>query len=293
MKKIISIGVFTLLGCLASTRPSFSQGLQLTSNQQLIEEAVKEGILLVRQSYQIKDTSTRPPTYYRWGNRPHMGSLSTMGIKSVNGIYARLSMATPWNVDPRYEQYRSVTNYVPVISGTEYRTKDSTRFTALSSPLSTYSVTPDSLFVCFPDNLSGSRGFPVDTMTGNKAGWLVWLISEGAQPSIDTCPLSLLIYRHELLFEAGNDRYEIRTPATTKEIIGGVYLVPTVTAVGQLTFHLAGLTAKIEEKWHVIRIGQRPAVLALPTPSVEGLTPVVDPPAEDAAPAPTTRRRRR
>jgi hypothetical protein len=251
MKKISCLFVFCLLTVIAVGQ---SLGFSLSPNQQLIEDAVKDGLFIVRQNYQLQDITKETPTYYGWNNNPHFGTTYALGVKTVNGFYSDDKVFHPWNYDSHYNQYRSNNTLAPVISETNYRTLVSPAYAAM--PFSKDSCTSiyDSYFVHVQNSVFKNKGFQVNNTNEEKNGWVVWAISEKSIATEDTIPVSLLIYKTELVFEEGKDRYEIKDPSTDKVIAGGIYVVPEVTAVGQITFRLSGLLLKIEGKWNVVRL---------------------------------------
>ncbi|MDR1023133.1 MAG: hypothetical protein LBL94_07690 [Prevotellaceae bacterium] len=256
MKKIFYIALFGLFGLNVSAQisPDFGGlGLQLSSNQQLIEDAVKDGIFILKQSYQIKDVATTPPTYYRWGDNPHMGTVYTVGIKAADGFYTCSKALSPWNYDKRYEQYRKVATYLPVISETSYRPLDSAKYAAMTFSADSSIFAVDSSIIHLKTGLFERKGFREDYSPGAKAGWLVWIASDKNIAEADAVHISLTIYKTELRYEAGKNRYEVKKPAVAgKVIIGGLYLVPEVTGIGEIVFKLAGFAHKLAGRWNVV-----------------------------------------
>jgi hypothetical protein len=275
MKKIFYTMIYGILSLTVGAQNlQLTSGLQLSSNQQLIEDAVKDGLFVIRQNYQIKDTSTTPPTFYRWGNDPHLGAVYALGVKVKNGFYGYNKILFPWNYDTRYEQYRNIANYVPVISETNYRQLDSTRYKTTPFPANACSLLADSLVVHLKSELFAGNGFFENYSPGNKDGWVVWVVSDKPVAVTDTIPLSLLIYRTKLVYEAGKKRYEIKDPITDKEILGGLYVVPETGDVGQILFKLSGLLIKIDNNWNVVVLDGNSAASMLQPAARGGLTPV-------------------
>jgi hypothetical protein len=277
MKKIILSLLVYFLNTGFSQAQSFN--FQLSSNQQLIETAVKDGFFIIRQSYQLKNVSVNPPAYYGWNGQPHFGTVYSLGIKTANGFYTDDKAWRPWAYDSNYEQYRADASYVPVISETNVRPPDSAAYTSLSFSSESCKPGPDSLFVAVRNNGFGGTGFATDNENGKKNGWIVWAVADKPLASSDTIPVTFLIYRTELTFEAGKNAYEVNPPnITNKEIAGGVYVVPDVTDVGQITFRLAGLLSRAGNQWKVVRPEGQSATgtagTAAPAPAGKGgLTP--------------------
>jgi hypothetical protein len=249
----------------------------------LIEDAVRDGLFVIRQNYQIKDTSTMPPTYYRWGNDPHLGTIYALGIKVHGGFYGDNRVLLPWNYDTRYGEYRNAVNYVPVISETNWRLPDSAHYKTMPFSSDSCSWQSDSLAVYVKSAMFAGKGFCENYSTGEKDGWIVWAVSDKLTSATDTLPLSLLIYRMKLVYETGKKRYEIKNPNINKEILGGLYVVPEISGIGQITFKLSGILIKIDNKWNVVTFDGNTAASTLQPVQRGGLTPVTPAETQDNA----------
>ena len=224
------------------------------SNQQMIEEAVKDGLFVVRRYYQLQDTTKTEPTYFGWNNLPYFGFTYSLGMKVISGYYMDDMAARPWVYDSRYDEYRGNARYVPVISESEYRLHNDTVYLTLPfRDRIVGEITKD--HICFiQDTVFRNKGFMVDTVGGVKKGWLVWAVTDKPLSEQPGQALSFLSYRAELTFEAGKESYEVRNLTTDKVISGGIYVVPDYSKIGRITFRMAGILAKSGEQWKVIRI---------------------------------------
>src|SRR5574344_873891 len=116
MKKIL----ITAFVCIASLS-AFPQLDGLSSlfpnNQPILEEAIQNGLVLIKQTYQLYD-STANKYYGRAGN-DYYGFNYSMGFKMKNGIYFFDEAAHPWNYDDYFTKYKD--QYTPVIYETSVR----------------------------------------------------------------------------------------------------------------------------------------------------------------------------
>ncbi|GAP71198.1 hypothetical protein SAMD00024442_1_11 [Candidatus Symbiothrix dinenymphae] len=249
--------VLFLMVCLAVVQPldaQFALRSLSSGNQQLIEEAVRDGLFVVRQSYQLRDSVTS----YGWNNLPQFGTTYSLGVKVVDGYYLDAQAVTPWLYDPKFDEYRDSKQYTPVISQTDcYRLSDTT-FRKVSFRLPSEGV-GSSNFQFVTDSLFANEGFAADNSDGAKAGWLVWVVSADSLDKITAGALSLLIYRNELKFEAGENTYKIDAPTTTKTVVGGIYIVPKTEGIGKISFYLGGIAHRQEGDWRVVRLGESEA----------------------------------
>jgi hypothetical protein len=272
MKKVIA-GIAGLL-CMVSTQAQFIPRSLNSGNQQLIEEAVKGGIFIVRQSYQLKDIDTN--TLYGWDNAEHFGYTLSLGIKAENGYYLEPKAVEPWRYDRRYTEYNDRRQYIPLVSESRYKSLTDSIFSVLPYEKDGLKMLAGGKFYFFRDSLFDNQGFETDDSDGRKEGWLVWLVSPDTLQTVAGEEFSLLVYRHELTFETGARAYRIKDPSTNNRVWGGFYIVPQTTGIGKISFRIGGLLSKREDYWQVVRLNE--AVdrdePRRDKPLKEGLTPI-------------------
>jgi len=260
---------------IASVNAQFMPRSLNSGNQQLIEEAVKGGIFIVRQSYQLQDTVTN--TFYGWNNEEQFGYSVSLGIKARNGYYLDNRAVKPWKYDSKFIEYNNKNQYIPVISESKYRSlKDDSAFSVLPYDKNKVKALTGGQFYILRDSLSDSRGFDSDNSDGDKAGWLVWVVSSDSINFDTNKSISLLVYRNELTFESGENSYKIKNPPTNNQILGGFYIVPEVTGIGNVSFRICGLLNNEEGSWQVVRLtdsfSKTEVIRAKPVE--KGLTPI-------------------
>jgi hypothetical protein len=278
MKRLLLFGI-VCIACTHSSHAQFSIRSLNSSNQQLIEEAVKEGFFIVHRSYQLKDT-TDTPQYYGWNNAPNFGETYSLGVKAINGYYLDDKAIHPWLYDSKFDEYRDNRQYVPVVSKSEYKSyKILTDSSFITFPIkdSTWVDNAEKSFYFVTDSVFENDGFSLDDSDGVKQGWLVWLVSVDSLEKKNNESLSLMVYRSELEFVSGKNTYKIDTPSTNKLIWGGIYIVPKIDGVGRISLSLSGFASKKDGDWQVIRLGDKveeDAVQPLKPVKEGGLTPV-------------------
>ncbi|MDR2971641.1 MAG: hypothetical protein LBU83_06925 [Bacteroidales bacterium] len=270
MKKIL-ITLFCVFWAL------FSYGqLALSQNQQLIEDAVKEGVFIIQRCYQLQDTTAETPVYYGWNNLPYFGETFSLGIRTTDGYYFNNKAYHPWNYDAKFEEYEQSNQFAPIISASRYKMADDSIYKTL--PFKDIPITEISThrFYLAQDSVTfNKKGFSVDFSNGVKKGWLVWLVTDKPLEEKNDQTPTFIIYRSELNFEQGKETYEIKDPATQKAIVGGFYIVPEVNEIGKITFHLSGLMNNENDKWQVVRINSYANTNVIRTQSQDSnLTPI-------------------
>ncbi len=265
MKKII----IALLLILSGSYPAISQTFEMSPNQQFIEDAIKDGILIVNQEYQLQDTETKQ--LYGRNNKEFFGKTYSMLLKVEDGYYGDIKIVKPWLYDSNYMEYRDKNKYTPKISGTSYRNIDNHFFKPSPFDADSYlPITEDFLYM-WPGS-DGDIGMQKDTTTGHKEGWLIWVTAEEELHKSDSAHLQLEIYRTDIDIKKESCFYEIKNSNTNRIIIGGFYVFPLFTKIGQVTFSLVGILQQIDNKWNIVTIGVHDTYIH--DEKSESLTPV-------------------
>lgn len=195
-----------------------------SSCQQLIEDAVQDGLYIVESSYLLEDS-----TGQRFGldGKPYFNRMRYAGFAMNGGDIIPSEAFRPWLGDAEFAPYKET--YKPVLYGVNLRAKNDTAFHSIESLAFKDTVQLwDGYIVARKKEI---KGFEPDTTIGEKDGWLVLLGSDDAdircmQKSIEVT-------------EAGKQTVEV--PSELSALIGGVYVVPVVEKVGQITFQLCGV----------------------------------------------------
>jgi len=244
-----------------------------SASQQFIEDAVKNGIFILRRCYRLQDTTAQTPTYFGWQNQNWFGETYSLGIKVKEGYYLSDKAARPWIYDAKFEQYATSDKLVPVISASEYKMMEDSIFTVLPNHDDRMKEISAHRFYLAQDTaVFQQKGFYADGSDGAKKGWLVWLVTDRLLEEQNHQTPEFLIYRSELTFESGKESCEIKDPATGKKILGGFYFLPKFTDVGQINFYLCGILHHENDKWHVVR----PNSPVQTKPHQGALTPIID-----------------
>jgi hypothetical protein len=273
MKKLIFIFIISI-----SLQQVYSQIQSIdfplkSANQQLIEDAVGEGLFIVHTSYRLKDKKGKKPQFYGWENQPYFGETLSLGVKTRTGFILDARAVTPWLSDARFDAYRDDNSYEPVVFESRF-TSISDTASSLLNVSKTEPVAGGNLYLS-SDTVFRHRGFPVDNADGLKQGWLVWLVAPDSSDIND----NILVYRNETEFRKGHTVYPVKTPS--RPVLGGLFIVPRIEDIGQITFYLCGIAVDNDGQWQIVRTGissetsQPKAVKETPTDrKKDGLTPI-------------------
>lgn len=226
----------------------FTQSMFNSPNQQLVEQAVRNGVVLLRQDYQLLDTVTNER--YGWNHRDMFNSVYSVGIKVGDGYVVSDRFMRPWSYDGRYLDLTGVT-YVPVVSKTMGRIITDTVMTEIKYGVSDVCPLEDSLAYRIDCEDSELEGFTVNSSAGAKDGWLVWVVAEDSTLS-DSSDLSLVTYRYSMTLDDDTLSYRLPEPVASDYIVGGFYVVPQNTSVGKLDFKLVGFAALRDSLWYLV-----------------------------------------
>lgn len=222
------------------------QGISIGSgNQKFIEDAVKDGLFIINQKYCLADDSMR---YFGRGNMDYFGQTVSVGVKCDNGYVADIKAVAPHKFDPDFNAFAD--RYAAKIKKTEYCMIDDTLFKPLPySETGIDTLVADHLFYYCSDVFE-NKGFVLDNTNDEKNGWLIWVLSD-----VNRIGYSIQVVRANLRFMRGETEYRIERikSADNKKILGGVFVVPCYTAIGQVTFKLAGIIGENDGQWIVVK----------------------------------------
>ena len=238
---------------------SFAQfgGLaSFSGNQQFIEDAVKNSLVIIHTQYRMQDTKVKDPTYYGADGKDYFGENYTLGVKVRNGYLIEHSAIRPWLFDSKFIPYVASTQYKPVISLSEYKQFSDTAYTDQTKtfkPDAAKVVLNNKLYSVI-DNKFGNKGLLAQALADKNEGWVVWLIADHALTEKNDSKLSVMIHRLEVKTEKDKVSYEVVAPQIEKVVLGGIYVMPEVTEIGTLSFRLLGTIQAENEKWAIIPV---------------------------------------
>lgn len=222
-----------------------------TSNQQLIEDAIKNGIIVICQSYQLEDTTTHQ-LYGRYGNK-EFGKSYSIGVKVSGGLAVTNKTTTPWEYDNNFSRYRD--SHKPILYQTKVKELSDSSFTQLNLGIDSIGTTHSISII--PDTVSyNGNGFQYRKHEGKTDGWIVWITSPIDIQDCDSLRIvDHIIYRKNIEYHPDSLSYTIDVPQSTKKIWGGIFVVPQQTQIGELTFDLGGIIVETSpSSWQMFPI---------------------------------------
>ena len=110
----------------------------------------------------------------------------------------------------------------------------------------------DSLIYRVDSLVHERRGLRISSSLGEKEGWLIWVTSADSLLQENT-QLSVVTYKHKITIEENKKEYALPKPATSKNIVTGILVVPNNTQIGVLDFQIIGYAYQKGDDWYVIR----------------------------------------
>lgn len=266
MKRFLLIFILT---------PLLAMGQMFKSpNQQFVEQAIKDGMFIIKQSYQLEDTVTKQ-RFGRYGDED-FGSFASLAIRTNEGIVVEKVLATPWIEDSNFSRYRDT--HRPLLSKTiAIELGDSIPSQISISYDSIQSINSKLSLVCDIDSML--TGFELKKYNRPTEGWIVWLSSDSTMNEYSGRKNpDFTIYKKSVEFNTDSISYVVEAPNTSKKVWGGIFIVPEQTNIGQVTFFLGGIVNQnpIDHTWVITPVGIIQSLLEGRRPSDE-LTPLTVP----------------
>lgn len=236
---IMLIGLLPLL--------SFGQNLRYIPSQPLLESSVENGFFVSRQSFQIRDKETGE--LFGLNGKEEFGVQYSIGIKIPDGILLMDEAVRPWEYNAKFEKYSE--KYDPVLHQSDYsKLTKPVEYKTLDLHPDTQKMLVDSLLYMYGSESFDGKGFLLDKQTGEKEGWVVWVISRSSTDLETSADVNYIIYQKKLTVKSQGQSFEIEKPYADREVLGGVYVVPRYTEIGIVEFRLCGIIVpKNENSW--------------------------------------------
>lgn len=250
MKNVLIICICVLCSISTFAQDFKSLTFNLPSNT-LVEMGVSEGAFLMSHSYQLCDTTTLQK-FGRYGSDV-FGYKSGLAIKVKGGYLLPNIVVTPWDFDENYTKYKG--KYTPVSYQIKSKSfSDSTAVNINDGAMPTYQVLAGTDFCFVNDSTSfDGMGFSPSITEGEKSGWCIWYAADKEIENIDSLvTISTISVKYDLTVKSDKNTYEISEPKTDGKLIGGIFVVPTKSSIGCLTFELVGIISNTDSKWNIV-----------------------------------------
>lgn len=233
----------TLLTVFSSSAQLFNFSLK-TNNQQLIDDALDGAFIRINQSYELCDTVS--DEHFGREGKDYFSVIPFIGIETEKGLLFPTATLTPWTYDKAFKEYEA--QYKPLLTSSrvtrlngkgEIETKCINRGDSIKHTLSILN-----------DSVLCNSGLRVDTLAGEKEGWLIWISSTENFEANDSVRLTSI--RKNIEVPIDGEHLSLDDPEIAETVYGGIYVTPQQTAVGQLTFMLTGIMVLNDHGWDLV-----------------------------------------
>lgn len=260
-----------LAAALSAAGMLWGQSLFYSPNQQMIETAVKGGLCIVQQNYQLEDTATHQ-RFGRYGD-DNFGMARALAVRADSSIIADRNILSPWQGDDNFARYRQ--SHRPALSTASVIELDDTTATGADIALDSAAATCMRLLAA--KEISGPKGFHTHSYNKPVEGWLVVVTGDTDLDKWTGETPTLRIFRKQVEFDATSEVIDMEIPPTSGKVWGGVFLVPEQTSIGQLNFIMGGILCRDTEndRWQLALPAQQSDKT---TAAEEELTPLTQKP---------------
>lgn len=215
-----------------------------SSGQLITEKAVYNGLLVIKQSYQVKNKKTGK--IYGRNGRKDFGHSFSIAVKSENGFILTEKGLKPWLYDDSFKKVEN--EYEPVISLTEVRGLNAdAKF--VQCPMKVQSQQPvEGIWIANIADSLNTNMLEIDNENGIKDGWLIWLYSPKDSKAGDLGAVSLQSVNKKIEIK-GDTSIDIDEPTNKNTVLGGIYVCPYFIGGGHVVYKLVGMAMKIDDKW--------------------------------------------
>ena len=216
-----------------------------SAGQTITESAIKGSVVVVKQSYQVKDKKTGK-VYGRDG-RKEFGLNYSLGVKTDAGFILTDAAARPWLEDDAFKKVEQT--YEPFISQTEIRDIDGNDPAEFSScPLKFGKQQPQGLWIGQTESII-SNALEIDIKSGEKDGWLVWYKAEKNIATEPEAAITLQALSKKIEVKSEESDIEIDAPSNPDLTVGGIYVCPAFLGGGHVAYRLVGIVVKDGDAW--------------------------------------------
>lgn len=257
MKRIM-IMVFPLLCMAANAQVKPNIPISTNSNpnglighqSSIIEDAIGDALMLVTQSYQIKD---KEGEYYGRGNKDEFGETIGICVKIKGGYLVSRATVEPWYNDAHFTKYAA--DYQPVLFLTNFISLKNDTIPDRTFRKSTPSNVSDSLaFMVSDSERFGGIGLATDKPANGK-GWYAWLMRNSK-----TGAMEITIERSDKIILPGTvinvtppfTILRLQNKSTDLVPVGGALIYPQTKELGLVEFVLSGIIVNDGKSWSLV-----------------------------------------
>ncbi len=253
---------------------TMSQAQIQQSENRLVTESVGGSLLVVEQTYKVKDRNAE--LYYGLDGRNEFGKSLSIAVRLNGGLCYTSQFVAPWLTDPNYQRYKA--GYLPIYAGAQFKYVADSALRGFPFDSTGCKKTESDMVYLTAKTPFDAQGLEPDTVAGNKQGWLLWVVSNDTVNRTDSLIIearscNITVSDTMLFHKANQPKYQVvisSKPYTN--VLGGVFVTPQFSAIGNVKFMLTGIIVKKDNEWKLVTPFVRQ--VRQPAASMGELTPI-------------------
>lgn len=214
-----------------------------TNNQQLIDKALSGAFVKINQSYELCDTVS--DEHFGRNEKDYFSIIPFIGIETERGLVFPTATLKPWTFDNDFNEYKG--QYKPIVTHSQLSLLNSPNNAVRSIESNIIGEKVTERLSLLNDSVQSIRGLLVDSISGLKDGWLIWLTSE--TDIVENDSVKFISIKKDIEVPIDGEYLRIERPDLSGTVYGGIYVTPVQTGIGQLVFTLTGVMVLDDEGW--------------------------------------------
>lgn len=231
---------------------SFSCKAQLPSfkmeSTALIENAVREGIYIIRTSYSLKEVASGD--LYGLDGQTYFGELYSIGYALPDGWIAIGDITSPWEKDHNFDKYQNDENYIPVLSDSLQITSIVPDYNTTFSIRANLKVDTDANFTRIKAHKAYPRPLLYKSASNDDKGWIIWCTVDEKETLKNSSEVALTATSYNL--SADKFGFPVENTPYGRKVIGGFYIIPDIKEPGHIQFYVEGLLQPMGDRWIIV-----------------------------------------
>lgn len=255
--KYILTGLLSVLS-ITSSAQLLSMSLK-SNNQQLIDEALKGAVVRVDAYYDLCDTLKNE--HFGRNGKDFFNKVSTIGVVTEKGLLCQNDVVSPWGMDGDFKEFEAQykPNVTKILTFKIEDNNDAGKPIEISKSSKRNNLT-------FANDSTYMNGLRIDSISGQKDGWAIFYLQTKTSNGGDS--IKIVSQKKELHVSSTNEAITVEAPASQETVLGGIFVTPVQTGIGQISMYLTGYIAKEGGQLKLI------APYISNTPSNKVLTPI-------------------
>ena len=224
-------------------------------DQDFLRRAITPAVKVVRTTYFMADAELTQR--YSSQTDTVFGYDYSLAYQTPDGFITTVGTVNPWATDPRFEEYRNSAEYTPLLNNRAYATLTDAPVYENLAMMPPVETAPESgLWLVRSENVPAGymQAGAADTDT---KGFMTWFVLPNGCDIQKNTDLNIKFSRFTPEFDSKGRCAAPALPATTGDIIGGIYVQPVPADNGTVTLRIAAVLTRTTPRgntWQLAKI---------------------------------------